>query len=154
MRKNFVMLLAVLAASLLAGCAHVQMESADADAVAKKFSAPADGKAGIYVYRAGNYGGSLKKALYIDDNCLGVSAPNMFLYEQVTGNTEHKISTQSEFSPNDLVLTTQAGKNYFIHQYIKMGVFVGGANLELVEEDKGKEIIEKLNLAKKGICNQ
>lgn len=32
-----------------------------------------------------------------------------------------RISTESEFSPNDLNLTADAGKNYFVRQYIKVG---------------------------------
>jgi hypothetical protein len=34
-----------------------------------------------------------------------------------------------------------------VRQYIKMGVFLGGANLELVSEE-GKESIKKCKLAK------
>lgn len=54
-------------------------------------------------------------------------------------NTEHKISTESEFSPNNLLVKTENDKNYFVSQYIKMGVFVGGAGVELVDEKKGKK---------------
>ncbi|HHV6932376.1 TPA: DUF2846 domain-containing protein, partial [Haemophilus influenzae] len=40
-----------------------------------------------------------------------------------------------------------SGKNYFIRQYIKFGVFAGGANLEQVSEEEGKKAISKLNMA-------
>ena len=59
-----------------------------------------------------------------------------------------------ELSPNDLVVKTKAGKNYFVQQYIKIGVFFGGAGVELVEETKGKKAIEELDLAKKGSCSK
>ena len=146
--------LAVLASSLFVGCASVPMESADKTAEAKKFLPPTNGNAGLYVYRAGALGGALKKDVWVDGDCLGETAPDVFLYEEVKGGAEHKISTESEFSPNDLMVNTESGKNYFVHQYIKMGVFVGGAGVELVDEAKGKEAVAELAMAKKGACSQ
>ena len=64
------------------------------------------------------------------------------------------ISTESDFSPNDLTINALAGTNYFINQYIEMGVFVGGAGLELVDEEEGKEDIMELALAKQGTCSK
>jgi hypothetical protein len=37
---------------------------------------------------------------------------------------------------------------------MKMGVFVGGAGLELVSEDEGKKAISQLELATKGTCSK
>jgi len=45
-----------------------------------------------------------------------------------------------------------AGKNYFIRQYIKMGALVGGADLELIPEAQGKEAVAKLGMAAPGTC--
>lgn len=149
-----VSVVAVVALSLLAGCASVPMETADKSGMAKKFNPPSSGNAGVYVYRSGSFGGALKKDIWIDGKCIGESAPNIFFYEEVKGDSEHKLSTESEFSPNDLLLTTSAGKNYFVRQYIKLGVFVGGAGLELVSDDEGKNDVSTLNLAAKGVCGQ
>ncbi|MCE9677810.1 DUF2846 domain-containing protein [Shewanella sp. AS1] len=143
----------VISLSLMSGCASVPMESSDKSAHAKQFNPPSDGKAGLYVYRAGSFGGALKKDIWINGECLGQSAPNVFFYEEVNGGDEVKISTESEFSPNDLVVKTEDGKNYFVKQYIKMGMFVGGAGVEVIEENKAKEAISKLNLAVKGKCS-
>ncbi len=146
--------LAVLTISLFSGCASVSMESKEKSDMAKTFSAASDGKAGLYIYRSGSFGGALKKDLWVDGRCIGESAPNVFFYDEVTGGVEHKVSTESEFSPNDLLVKTEGGRNYFIQQFMKMGVFVGGAGLELVDEEKGKEEVVKLTLAKKGICSK
>jgi hypothetical protein len=78
----------------------------------------------------------------------------MFFYEEVEGNQEHKISTESEFSPNELLVTTESGKNYFIKQFIKMGVFVGGANLELSSIEQGKKDLSEIDMAIKGNCSK
>lgn len=148
------MILLALAAFLLIGCAHVPMATIEESNHAKEFNPPPEGKSGLYIYRAGGPGTALKKDIRIDDACLGESAPNVFFYTEVDGDKEHKISTESEFSPNDLMVTVKSGVNYFIRQYIKMGVFVGGANLELVDEEKGKAAVSKLGMAEKGTCSE
>lgn len=139
---------------LLFGCASVPMETVQKSDMAKKFGAPSDGNAGLYIYRSGSFGGALKKDVWVDGDCIGETAPNIFFFEEVKGDQEHKISTESEFSPNDLLLQTDTGKNYFVQQYIKFGVFVGGAGLEQVDEEKGKKAVEKLKMAKKGNCSK
>lgn len=77
----------------------------------------------------------------------------MFFYHEVKGNKAHTISTESEFSPNNLTITMKGGALYFVEQYIKPGVFVGGANLKQVSSNIGKQEISKLELAKKGSCS-
>jgi uncharacterized protein YlaN (UPF0358 family) len=143
-----------LASFLFAGCASVPMESTEVSNKAKEFNHPSEGNAGLYVYRAGGFGGAIKKDVWVDDKCVGETAPNIFFYEEVKGGEEHKISTESEFSPNDLLVKTENGRHYFVNQYIKMGVFVGGANLELVDEEKGKKAVTELEMAKKGTCSK
>lgn len=146
--------LLALSSSLFVGCASVPMESKETSTSAKAFSAPSEGKSGLYIYRTSGVGGALKKNILVDGKCVGESAPEVFFYEEVSGSQEHKISTESEFSPNDLLLKTESGKNYFIRQYMKMGVFVGGAALETVDESTGKKAISKLEMAKKGRCSK
>lgn len=76
----------------------------------------------------------------------------MFFYTQVEGGKKHKIETESEFSPNALEVFMEAGKNYFVRQYIKLGAFVGGADLEQMPEEQGKDDVAKLGLAQPGTC--
>lgn len=143
-----------LVAALLCGCASVPMESPDKSSAAKQFKQPSLGSSGVYIYRSGSFGGALKKDVWLDGKCIGESAPNIFFYENVKSDGEHKISTESEFSPNDLLIRMESGKNYFVRQYIKIGVFVGGAGVELVSDEKGKEEVAKLELAKAGTCSK
>ncbi len=143
----------VLVSGVMTGCASVPMADKNASTQAKTFAAPPAGKAGLYVYRNSTLGGALKKDVRINGKCIGETAPNMFFYEVVNGDQEQKLSTESEFSANDLTVKTEAGKNYFVRQYIKMGVFVGGANLELVPEAEGKKDVSSLELAKQDKCS-
>lgn len=150
---NMKLLSVVAAAFIVTGCASVPMESKEASVKAKQFNRPTEGHSGLYVYRDSFVGQALKKDIWVDGKCIGESAPDVFFYEEVKSGQPHTISTESEFSPNDLTINTLAGTNYFINQYIKMGVFVGGAGLELVNEEKGKNAVMKLELAKQGTCS-
>ncbi|MCQ9123669.1 DUF2846 domain-containing protein [Rodentibacter caecimuris] len=145
--KKFFNFLGLSAVLFLTACAKTEMASPQQDAQAKRFDTPKKGLSGLYIYRDSVFGAVLKKNLYVDDKFIGESAPKVFFYKQVKAG-DHKISTESEFSNNDLNIKTDSGKNYFIRQYIKMGVFVGGANLEQVSEEKGKAAVQKLKMAK------
>ncbi len=150
---NKILTTVAVTVSLTTGCTSVPMESKEKSELAKQYNSPSEGKAGLYVYRSGSFGGALKKDVWLNGKCVGETAPNMFFYEEIEGNAEHKVSTESEFSSNDLLVKTESGKNYFISQYIKMGVFVGGAGVELVDETKGKKQVSKLDMAIKGKCS-
>lgn len=145
---------ALLAFVTLTGCASVPMESPENDSMAKQFAPPSPGNAGLYIYRAGGPGASLKKDIWVDGKCIGESAPNVYFYQEVSGGQDHEIATESEFSPNTMTLMTEAGENYFVNQYIKMGLFVGGANVKRVEDEKGKEMVSRLRRAINGHCSK
>lgn len=151
---KIVSLVVIAASVLLTGCASVNMAPKDESTKAKQFAAPPTASnAGLYVYRNSFVGQALKKDIWVDGKCLGESAPDVFFYTEVEGGKSHKISTESEFSPNDLNLTVDAGKNYFVRQYIKVGVLVGGAGVEQVSEQQGKTDIAKLEMATVGKCS-
>jgi hypothetical protein len=146
-------LLVLSSALILTGCASVNMAPQEASTRAKQFAPPSANNAGVYVYRDSAFGGALKKDIWIDGKCVGESAPNVFFYTEVEGGKTHKIDTESEFSPNTLEFMFEAGKNYFVRQYIKMGVFVGGAGVEQIPEEKAKLDIAPLNMAALGNCS-
>lgn len=150
--KKSKLALSLLSLSVMyfSGCSTIPLETKEVADQAKAFSSPSEGNAGLYVYRDSFVGQALKKDVFIDDKCLGETANGIFFYESVKGDMEHKLSTESEFSANELSLKTNSGKNYYVRQYIKMGVFVGGAGLEVIDE---KEAISKLDMAKKGTCS-
>ena len=136
----------------MTGCASVDMASKEQSTKAKEFQNPPAGKAGVYLYRNSAFGQALSKDLRIDGNCVGASAPNVFFYTQVDGGKKHVVETESEFSPNKMEVMFESGKNYFICQFIKLGAFVGGADLEQVSEAQGKADVAKLEMAQGGKC--
>ena len=151
MLKNI--LLVTIVAFVLGGCASIPMESIKESNQAKQFNLPSNENSGLYIYRDSFVGQALKKDIWVDGKCIGESAPDTFFYVEVAGDKKHKISTESEFSPNDLEIQTDKGKNYFIRQYIKFGLFVGGARLELINSEEGMKAVSKLGLAKRGTCS-
>jgi uncharacterized protein YceK len=150
---KFVAVFTLAAALLISGCASVEMASKAESAKAKEFNPPSQGNAGVYIYRDSAFGKALKKDVWIDGKCVGESAPDVYFYTEVEGGKSHKVDTQSEFSPNTLELMFESGKNYFIRQFIKMGVFIGGADLEQIPEEQGKKDVAKLEMAKPGKCS-
>ena len=123
------------------------MAPKEQDAALKTFSTPPADKVGIYIYRNSFVGKALKKNIYLNGELVGQSANKVYFYKQVTPGT-HKLATESEFSNNEISLLTQGGNNYFVEQYIRMGVFVGGANLKQVSEEEGKKNVRETQLAK------
>lgn len=152
-KSKLVLFVSVLSVALFSGCSTVPLEPKEVADQAKSFNTPSEGNAGLYVYRDSFVGQALKKDIMIDDKCLGETANGIFFYQSVEGDKEHKLSTESEFSANEISLKTNSGKNYYVRQYIKMGVFVGGAGLEIIDEKEAQQVISKLDMAKKGICN-
>lgn len=150
---KIVSVVTLAATFLISGCASVEMASKAESAKAKEFNSPSQGNAGVYIYRDSFVGKALKKDVWIDGKCIGESAPDVFFYTEVEGGKNHKVDTESEFSPNTLDLMFEAGKEYFIRQFIKMGVFVGGAGLEQIPEEQGKIAVAKLEMAKSGKCS-
>lgn len=147
MYKKLSVLLVLLASLYLTGCASVPMASGEKDTQMKAFSVPAEGKGGMYIYRNSRIGGALKKSVYIDDQLIGETAAMTYFYRDVEPG-KRKVSTESEFSNNDLLVDIKGGVNHFVRQYIKLGLVVGGANLEVVSEEEGRKGVLESKLAK------
>lgn len=136
--------LAMLA--MLGGCASVPMGDKALDAEAKKFAAPPADMSRLYVYRNSVLGAALTKRVMVDGVYLGESAVKTYFVKDLAPG-KHTLATQSEFSDNTLELETLGGRNYFVRQYIKLGVVVGGANLEVMSDEEGMAGVKECQLA-------
>jgi len=148
MLKKIITLLLVSYILLLYGCASVQMASKDEDLKLKNFTLPPSDKSGLYIYRNSLAGVLVMREIYVDSVFIGVTANQVYFFLELSPGT-HIISTQSEFGENALTFEAEGGKNYFVEQYIKMGIFSGGSNVEMVNEEVGKEQVLKCELAAK-----
>lgn len=147
MFKHIMMSAAALGFAVLTGCASVPMESPEKNQAYKAFPAPPKDQAGLYVFRDSMLGAALKKTVKIDGEVIGETAANTYFYRLVTPGS-HTLATESEFSDNLLELNAQAGKNHYVRQSIKMGLFVGGAKLTEVSESEGQKAVSETELAR------
>lgn len=147
MQNRFKLFIAALGIAVLSGCASVPMDTPSADAALKSFPAPPADQAGLYIYRDSFAGQGLKKTLKVDGEVIGETANRTYFYRLVTPGSR-VIATESEFSDNTINLLAVAGQNYYVRQSIKMGVFVGGAKLEVVPETTAQAHLQKCELAK------
>ena len=120
---------------LTSGCASVPMASPERDAAAKTFTVKPD-KANIYVYRNEMLGAAIKMPLVLNGKLVAdISAGTYLLLEVSPG--DHTIVSKTE-NDSTLTLTAAAGRNYFIWQEAKMGLFSPRSELQLVDEAIGK----------------
>ena len=129
-----IFLFPVLLLTLLGGCASVPMASLDADSQSKTFAVdPA--KSGIYLYRNEIYGGAIAMPVALDGRVAGKSAPKGY-FHWVVEPGRHEITSLTENTAR-LVLDTEPGRNYFVWQEVKMGMWAARSQLHEVSEEEG-----------------
>ena len=125
------------------GCATVPMANVEKDDIAKSFSIP-EGKANIYLYRNEVFGAAIKLPVVLDDKIVGDTAAKTYMLLQVTPGL-HTIISKSE-KDSELLITVEEGKNYFVWQEVKMGLWTARSKLHLVDESTGKAGVSECKL--------
>lgn len=138
--------LALFFSLTLSACTTVNFSSKEAEAEAKQFKAPSENKSGIYVYRDGIIGGAYPRKVWADEECIGTASGKTFVYKEVPGGKEYKISTSTAIGKNSISLKVLPGKNYFIRQYLIIGPVSGMTYLEEKGEAEAIEAIKELRL--------
>ena len=134
----------VLLASALAGCASVPMASLQADASAKEFRVK-PGHSNIYLYRNEGFGGAVAMTVSLDGKVMGrTAAHTYFVWEVDPGN--HEIASHTENTAK-LTLETKEGRNYYVWQEVKMGMWQPGSQLHEVSEEEGRKGVRECKLA-------
>lgn len=131
------------ATMILSGCASVQMASPEADAKAKTYKVNPE-KANLYIYRNETFGAAIKIPVLLDNMSVGDTASKTYIFRQVAPGP-HVITSKSESDVN-LTVDAQAGKNYFIWQEIKMGLWAPRTQLQLMTETEGRAGVEECKL--------
>ena len=146
MKKVISAILIISSVVLLFGCASVKMASKEEDTALKNFTLPPSDKAGLYIFRNSFLGQAVSREIYVDSVFIGKTANGVYFYLEISPGT-HTISTESEFGENSVMLEAEGGKNYFAEQYIKVGIFSGGAGIEMVDESVGMQQVLDCELA-------
>lgn len=133
--RNFILLTISALIASLAGCASVPMSSLDKDATAKNFSTQPD-KASLFIYRNENFGAAVPVTVSVNGKTLGQTAAMTYFHLNIVPG-KYTISSHAE-DVSLLGLDVDAGKNYFVWQEIKMGMWSARSKLQQVDEIKGR----------------
>lgn len=132
--KKLVGVLALIGA--LHGCASVPMGDPVTDSEMKRFGTLPD-MSRIYVYRNETMGAAIKMTVMVDGRVIGATAAHTYLVADVPAG-DHTIGSDAE-NLTMLKVNTQAGKNVYVWQEVKMGFGYARSQLHLVPETEGKE---------------
>lgn len=140
--KKLSCVLAVVGA--LHGCASVPMGDPVLDSEMKRFGTVPD-MSRVYIYRNENMGAAVKMTVTVDGRVIGATAANTYLVTDVSAGA-HTIGSDAE-NLTLLKVHTQAGKNIYIWQEVKMGFGYARSQLHLVPESEGKAGVLETKLA-------
>ena len=133
--KSFAAVVSTIMLLLLSGCISVPMAPLDLDIKAKQFS-PVPNKASLYVYRSELYGGVQPMAITVNGRTLGQTVGETYFRLNLTPG-RYNIESHAE-NVSGLLLTVEAGKNYFVWQEVKMGMWTGRSQLHQTDERNGR----------------
>jgi len=143
MSRRLILAAVVAVSALISGCASAPMASDEANEQAKKFMVQ-PGLANIYVYRNTSFGAMVPFDIEVNGRVVGKTAPNTFMLLRVKPG-KYVIVSIGE-SESTVELSVVAGKNYFVRQEIKQGVYNPTGRLHLVDEAAGRSGVEECNL--------
>ena len=133
--KSFAAIVSAFLVLLLSGCASVPMASMDQDTKAKDFS-PAPNKASMYIYRNERFGAAIPMTVSVNGKALGQTAAQTYFRLNLTPG-KYNVESHAE-NVSNLPLTTEAGKNYFVWQEVKMGMWMARSLLQQTDETTGR----------------
>ncbi len=128
---------------LASGCASVQMAPESMDTSAKAYTVKPS-KANIYVYRNEQMGAAIKMPVALNGKLVGDTAAKTFILLEVEPGS-HTLVSKTE-NDSAVKLDAVAGRNYFVWQEVKMGMFAARSNLQLVDEATGKAGVAECKL--------
>ncbi len=126
------LLLALLAAILLAGCATSGMTYTE---LQQKLAPVAEGQGRIFIYRTAILGAAVQPSVKLNDLAVGSAVPRGFIYVDRPAG-DYTITTATEVT-RTLSLTLAPGQVRYVKLNIGMGFFVGHVWPELVEDSEG-----------------
>jgi len=133
----------IITICLLTGCASVPMASMQEDMRAKQFQVPPN-KSLIYLFRDEIFGAAIRMSVSIDGRTAGQTGPNTYLMWEVEPGP-HLLRSFTE-NVSTLAIETEPGKDYYIWQEVKMGMFSAQSKLHRVDRRRGREGVKECEL--------
>ncbi len=127
----------------LSGCASVPMASLEQDEKAKDFI-PIPERAALFIYRHENFGGAIPMSVMVNSKALGQTAAKTYFRLNVLPG-KYSVESHAE-NVSTLPLTLEAGKNYFVWQEVKMGLWMARTQLQQTDEAVGRAAVSECKL--------
>jgi hypothetical protein len=134
--KKLISLFSLAVVLLLVGCASPIKAPVENDTAAKVFT-PIKDKASLFVYRNENYGGAVGMPIKINGLDIGETGAKTFFRLNLTSGM-YVISSEAE-NTSELPLNLVEGRNYFVWQEARMGIWKARTTLRQVDEKTGLE---------------
>ncbi|MAG65962.1 DUF2846 domain-containing protein [Pseudomonas sp.] len=145
--RNTLFSAVLVAAAMATGCASINKAPSAMNTEAKQFNTHPD-YAQVYVYRNETFGAALSMPVSVDGRQAGTTGPKSFFRFQLEPG-QHTISSQNGAS--SLLLNTEANRNYFVWQEVKMGLVSGGSKLQVVSEQQGRAGVQQCTMIKSNL---
>jgi len=124
----------------LCGCAPTfRVAAPERDQEAKRFKAPKDGST-LYVFRDETMGFAVRMVVTLDGRILGETGAHSFLTAPIAPGV-HEVASKTE-NDERMTFTSEPGKNVYVWQEVKMGVWSARSKLSLVDEPSAMERIK------------
>jgi len=131
----------------LVGCASTIKASATEDLAAKSFQIVKD-KAVLYIYRNENYGGLLGMPVKINEQDIGETGAKTFFRLNLAPGL-YVVTSEAE-NISEIPLTLIEGRNYYLWQEVRMGIWKARTSLHQVDEKTGMTgVLESMLLSPK-----
>jgi len=149
--KRIIGIIVLLLMGLIVGCASVPMASVDQDAKAKQF-VPDPTKASLYVYRNDVMAGAIPISIDLNGQKIGEVVSKSYLQLKLTpgvyviGSHSKNEDGLSKSNDSSLSVSVEAGKNYYVHLNVGVGVLFASSSLETVDMVTGMEGVNASSL--------
>jgi hypothetical protein len=145
--KTIAKLFFILATMLIVGCAAPIKAPPEKDTAAKVFT-PVKDKATVFIYRNENYGGAVGMPVKVNGQDIGETGAKTFFRLNLASGM-YVIASEAE-NTAELPLTVVEGKNYFVWQEVRMGIWKARTALRPVDEKSGVDgVMESVLLTPK-----
>jgi Protein of unknown function (DUF2846) len=145
--KRIISLAAIAFSMLLIGCAAPMKAAPEQDRAAKVFT-PLKDKATLFVYRNENFGGGVGMPIKVNGQDIGETGAKTFFRLNLASGM-YVIASEAE-NTSELPVTVVEGRNYFVWQEARMGIWKARTALRSVDEKTGMDgVLESVLLTPK-----
>ncbi len=132
---------------LMVGCAAPIKAPAEKDALAKNFAVDKD-KAVVFIYRNENFGGGVGMPIKVNGQDIGETGAKTFFRLNLASGM-YLIASEAE-NTSELPLSLVEGRNYYVWQEARMGIWKARTALRQVDEKTGMDgVLESVLLTPK-----